>query len=130
VRAARVAHQCDCSGFAKAAPVAVGAELAGQADEIVDTLRAGGKWTKLTDRVAAEAREGAFVLAGPKSGEQAVANRNSHVVVVVDGALAFGTYPPAFWGGLGGTPGHDQTLNFAWEKHDRDRISYTALGSG
>jgi hypothetical protein len=89
-------------------------------------LRSGKSWTVLPDGVAARtsAQAGKFVMAGLKGSEQAHPDVHGHVVVVVDGPLARDTYPTAYWGSLGGQPGRDQTLNFAWTAQDRDRVSY------
>ncbi len=122
------AHRDDCSGFAKAVAALLGVPLAGDADEITQTLRGGGAWTKLADGVAAqaEAAAGKFVVGGLKGSEQRPQNAHGHVVVVVAGALAHGAYPPAWWGSLGGTPGQDETTNLAWTPADRDRVTYAA----
>jgi len=119
-------HQNDCSGFARAVAGQLGVPLQGLADQIVDTLRTGEGWTVLADGVAARAsaQVGKFVMAGLEGSEQAHPDQHGHVVVVVDGPLAHGAYPTAYWGSLGGQPGRNQTLNFAWTAEDRDRISY------
>ena len=44
--------------------------------------------------------------------------------VVGDQPLAHGRYPAAWWGSLGGQPGQDETVNFAWTEADRDRVTY------
>jgi hypothetical protein len=67
-------------------------------------------------------------MAGLKGSEQAHPDQHGHVVIVVDGSLAHDAYPSAYWGGLGGQPGRNQTLNFAWTVADRDRISYAEHG--
>jgi hypothetical protein len=72
----------------------------------------------------ASAQAGKFVMAGPKGSEQAHPDVHGHVVVVVDGPLAHNAYPSSYWGSLGGQPGRNQTLNFAWAVEDRDRFSY------
>ena len=121
-----VAHQGDCNGFVKAVGAKRGVVIAGQADDIVVSLRSGGSWVALADGVAAEASAaaGKFVVGGLKGQEQAVPNVHGHVVVVVDGGLAQGKYPPAYWGSLGGKPGRDKTINWAWTAADRDKVSY------
>ena len=120
------AHRNDCSGFARAVADQLGVTLQGLADQIVDTLRSGPGWRHLADGGAARtsARAGKLVIAELKGSEQARPDPHGHVVVVVDGALARNAYPTAYWGSLGGQPGRDQTLNFAWIPQDRDRISY------
>ena len=120
------AHENDCSGFGRAVAGELGVSLQGLADEIVDTIRVGNGWTALADGVAARAsaQAGKFVMAGMKGSEQTHPDAHGHVVVVVDGPLAHGAYPSAYWGSLGGQPGRNQTLNFAWTAADRDRVSY------
>jgi hypothetical protein len=122
------AHRNDCSGFAHAVAEELGIAIAGLANDMVDILRAGGDWVLLADGPAAAqaAGNGKLVIAGLKGSEQSVPNAHGHVVVVIGGPLAHDRYPPAYWGSLGGTPGHDQTLNFAWTAADRDRVSYAA----
>jgi hypothetical protein len=123
------AHINDCSGFAKAVSASLRVPLAGLADDIVETLRAGGDWAPVAGGVAAEAAAaaGLLVLAGLKGDEQAVHNPHGHVVVVVAGTpLAHGLYPYAYWGSEGGPPGRNQTLNYAWIVQDRDNISYAS----
>jgi hypothetical protein len=120
------AHKGDCSGFARAVADRLAVDLQGSADAIVDALRDSQRWTPLLDGVAAaaSAKAGKLVLGGLKGSEQAHKDQHGHVVVVVDGPLARGAYPSAFWGSLGGSPGRDLTTNFAWVVADRDRISY------
>lgn len=123
------AHRNDCSGFVRAVAAMEGSTLAGQANDIVDTIRAGGQWRRLADGVEADARAlaGDFVIGGLRGDEQARPDPHGHLVVVVGGGeLAHGRYPRAWWGSLGGQPGRDQTVNFAWTAADRDRVSYAA----
>jgi hypothetical protein len=122
------AHSGDCSGFARAVAAALGVELRGLANDIVDTLRGGGDWTALADgpSAAQAATAGKLVIAGLKGSEQADPDPNGHVVVVVAGPLARDKYPSAYWGKLHGTGEKDKTLNWAWTEQDRDRISYAA----
>jgi hypothetical protein len=122
------AHKDDCSGFARAVAGQLGVTLEGLADQIVETLRTDPTWKRLADgRAAAQsAQAGNLVIAGLKGSEQARQDPHGHVVVVVDGPLAQNAYPSAYWGSLGGQPGRDQTLNFAWTVDDRDRIAYAA----
>ena len=111
------AHIGDCSGFADAVAKAVGVGLTGNADTITDTLRAGADgWTVLADGVAAAtaATAGKLVIGGLKGSEQATPDAHGHVVVVVPGPLNRGKYPTAWWGSLGGSPGKNQTINWAW----------------
>jgi hypothetical protein len=123
------AHRNDCSGFACAVAAAQGVPLSGQANAIVDTLRAGGSWRRLTDGVEADGRASAgdFVIGGLRGDEQARPDPHGHIVVVIGGGmLAHGWYPLAWWGSLGGQPGKDQMVNFAWTEADRDRVTYAA----
>jgi len=116
----------DCSAFARAVAGQLGVTLIGIADQIVDTLRTSPDWKPLGDGVAAAqgAKDGYLVIGGLKGAEQAVPNAHGHVVVVVNGPLAHDAYPTAYWGSLGGQPGKDQTLNWAWTEADRDHVAY------
>lgn len=120
------AHKDDCSGFARAVAASFDVELNGLAKDIVEALRAGGEWAKLQDGVAAadSAKAGKLVLGGLRGDEQFEHSNHGHVVVVVDGPLAHGRYPSAYWGSLGGTPAKFETTNWAWTEHDRDRVTY------
>ncbi len=120
------AHKGDCSGFARAVADRLAVELQGVADAIVDTLRSGKGWPPLLNgaAAAASAKAGRLVIGGLKGSEQAHKNGHGHVVVVIDGPLARGAYPSAYWGSLGGQPGRGLTTNFAWTEADHDRISY------
>jgi hypothetical protein len=121
------AHRNDCSGFAKAVATTLDVPLDGMANDIVNTLRSGGNWQVLTDGIAANTRAAAgdFVIGGMRGDEQVNHDVHGHVVVVVgDQPLAHGRYPAAWWGSLGGQPGQDETVNFAWTEADRDRVTY------
>jgi hypothetical protein len=122
------AHSGDCSGFVRAVSADLGVTIDGMANDIVDTLRAGGAWVKLADGRAAlaSAQAGQLVVAGLRGDEQAAPKAHGHVVVVVDGPLARDLYPSAYWGQLGGTGAQDKTINYAWTAHDRDRVTYAA----
>ena len=122
------AHSGDCSGFVHAVGADLGVAIDGMADAIVGTLRAGGPWVKLPDGPAAlaSAKAGKLVIAGLRGDEQAVPNAHGHVVVVVDGPLAHGRYPSAYWGQFGGTGAEFKTINWAWTEQDRDRVTYAA----
>jgi len=122
-------YKGDCSGFAKAVAAALGVPLQGMADDIVNTLRAGGPWTPLADgpAAAAAAAAGLLVLAGLRGDELKVPQQHGHVVVVVTGApLNRGLYPFAYWGSLGAQPGFDQTINWAWTLDDLPNVSYAS----
>jgi hypothetical protein len=118
----------DCSGFAKDVAQHLGVSLDGMADDIVQTLRNGGTWTRLTDGAAAAqaASDGKLVLGGLKGGELRHPQQHGHIVVVVSGDLNRGKYPHAYWGQLGGVGQQDQTINWAWTEDDRDHVTYAA----
>ncbi len=120
------ANSGNCSGFVAAVGQVLGIAIHGQANQIADALSAGGPWTTLADGVAAAEAAGAgkFVVAGLRGDKQAAVSPHGHVVVVVGGALAHGKYPSAYWGRLGGVGEKNQTLNYAWNIHDRDNITY------
>jgi hypothetical protein len=120
------ANKGDCNKFAKAVAKDFDITLTGNADAIVDHVRK--KWRKLADGKAAKkaADDGAFVIAGLKGSEQTPPAANGHVCVVVAGALAHNKYPTAYWGRLGGEGERNKTLNYAWKKVDRDKVTYAA----
>jgi hypothetical protein len=120
------AHTDDCSGFAKAVAACVGVTLTGLANDIVHTIRTAPGWRVLGDgpAAAASAKAGKLVIAGLRGDQQFHPDTNGHVVVVVDGPLAFGKYPTAWWGKLHATGTAGGTLNFAWIEQDRDRVTY------
>jgi hypothetical protein len=111
-------YKTDCSGFVKAVAAELGITLRGQANDITDQIQK-HPWTVLKDGAeAALQATKAFVVAGLK------ASPHGHVVVVVPGALAHGKYPVAYWGQLGGLGKKNTTLNWAWNKEDRDKVIY------
>ena len=120
------AFKGDCSGFARAVAARLNVPLAGLANEIVDHIRA--HWGVLPDGAAAKeaVERGELVIAGLRGDEQKNPSAHGHVVVVVPGEAAFGRYPRAYWGRLGAEGKRDETLNFSWNKRDRDRITYAA----
>jgi hypothetical protein len=122
------AHSGDCSGFVKAVGADVGVTITGQANDIVDTLQAGGDWTQLADGPAAQAaaKAGKLVIGGLRGDEQTKPDANGHVVVVVDGPLNRNLYPTAYWGQLHGIGRQNETINWAWTEQDRDRVTYAA----
>jgi hypothetical protein len=122
-------HEDDCSGFLRAVAEELGIAVAGLANEIVDTIRAGGPWTPLADGTAAEAAaaNGKFVIAGLRGAEQTQPDEHGHVVVIVAGGpLAQDRFPFAYWGRLGGGGERNQTINFAWRHPDCDNVTYAA----
>lgn len=116
------ANQNDCSGFVKDVAADLGINLSGQANEIVDVIQK-SPWTVL--KSGAEAKEkavlGKFVIGGLKD------TPHGHVVVVVDGPLAHGKYPTAYWGSLGGIGKKATTINWSWNKTDRDKVIYSCI---
>ena len=122
------AHKSDCSGFAKAVAARLGVTLTGMADDIVGEI-AVAPWSPIADgpTAAAQAAQGRLVLAALNGADQQVPDAHGHVVVVVQGALAHGLYPTAYWGQLGGVGKKDMTLNWAWREGDRDHVIYGAI---
>jgi len=122
------AHESDCSGFAKAVGIRLGVTLTGMADDIVDEIQQ-APWTPVADgpAAAAQAAQGRFVIAGLKGQDQQAPDPHGHVVVIVQGQLAQGLYPTAYWGRLGGVGKKDTTLNWAWRQGDRDHIVYGVI---
>jgi hypothetical protein len=119
----------DCNQFVKAVGSHFGVTLTGNADAIVTGL-SGPHWTRLANGQAAAqaAREGHFVVGGMTSGD--LGSAHGHVVVVVDGPLAHGLYPSAYWGSLNPSirdkGGLGETVNWSFSKSHRDRITYAA----
>jgi hypothetical protein len=115
----------DCSGFVKDVAADLGISLKGQANEIVDTIQK-KPWTVL--KSGAEAKQkavlGKFVIGGLKD------TPHGHVVVVVDGPLAHGKYPTAYWGSLHGIGKKHTTVNWSWNKNDRDKVTYCCVDIG
>ena len=112
-------NQKNCSGFVKEIASEIGISVTGQANNIVDQLN-GSDWVKCKDGIEArqKAIEGNFVVCGLK------ATQHGHVVVVVSGPLAHGKYPTAYWGSLGGVGKKNTTINWSWNKMDRDLVTY------
>ena len=121
------ADKSDCSAFVRDVAGRLGVEIAGNADAIVDMMRA--DWQRLADGPAAcaAADAGMLVVAGLKGSEQQVPSGHGHVVVVVSGPLAHALYPSAYWGRLGGVGAENQTLNWAWRTGDRDKLTYACV---
>ena len=122
------AHQSDCSGFARAVAARLGVTLTGMANDIVGEIVA-APWSPVADgpTAAAQAAQGRLVIAGLNGADQQVPDAHGHVVVVVQGPLAHGVYPTAYWGQLGGVGKKDMTLNWAWREGDRDHVVYGVI---
>lgn len=116
----------DCSLFVRRVCARLGVVLEGNADSIVTAVR--GTWRLLPNGAAAKraADAGALVIAGLKGSEQVQPSSSGHVAVVVRGPLAQGAYPTAYWGQLGGTGAQGKTINWAWQRVDRDLVTYGA----
>ena len=112
-------NQKNCSGFVKDIASEIGVNVTGQANDIIDQL-AGSGWIKCKDGIEArqKAIEGNFVVGGLK------ATPHGHVVVVVRGPLSHGKYPTAYWGSSGGVGKKNTTINWSWNKTDRDLVTY------
>jgi hypothetical protein len=116
-------HKSDCSGFVRAVAHDLGITLQGLANDIVDQI-CRSPWTSLKhDGIAArqKAEAGYFVVAGLKE------KPHGHVVVITPGPLAHAKYPTGYWGRLHGTGKMNTTINFAWNKQDRDKVFYSYI---
>lgn len=115
-------HKGDCSGFAKAVAGELKISLSGQANEIADQIqKAPWKVLKSGAEAAAQANFGKLVIGGLK------ARPLGHVVIVVAGPLSHGKYPTAYWGSFGGIGKKNTTVNWSWDKDDRDGVIYSAI---
>ncbi len=112
-------HKENCSGYVKEVAEKLGITLIGQANDIVEQIQK-PPWKILESGVDAKlkATNGMFVIAGLK------AERNGHVAIVVPGPLAHGKYPTAYWESLGGVPRKNTTINWSWNRSDRDNVIY------
>lgn len=121
------ANKSDCNAFAKAVASHYGVTLTGRANDIVDQISSPANgWVKLSNGVAAQrkAAEGALVIGGLKGNAMTPPEEHGHVVVVVDGDLAHGAYPTAYWGKLNSVGAKSKTINWAWKAGDRDNVTY------
>ena len=112
------ANQSNCSGFVKAVAADLGIHFSGQANDIIQYIRANWRSAKDGAGAALQAANGFFVIGGLED------EPNGHVVVVVPGALDRGQYPHAYWGTLGGVGKKDETINWSWSAEDRDKVEY------
>ncbi len=117
-------HSDDCSGFVRAVAKELGYSLSGNANSLVDQLD--GTWTKIDRAKAVElAKAGTLVIAGLKSSEQNPPATHGHVVIVVDGVLYNGKYPPVWGGSIGSAQSKGtKTVGEVWRKTDRDAVRY------
>jgi hypothetical protein len=76
------------------------------------------------------ASQGKLVIGGEKSTTHVPPATEGHVVVVVNGTLAMGKYPTAFWGSDDATVRANgdgsKTVNYAWNKNSRDLVTYAS----
>ncbi len=116
------ANKSNCSGFVKSVATSLDISLSGQANSIIKTIGR-SPWTVLKSGVEAntQAGKGMFVVAGLED------SPNGHVVIVVSGTLEHGKYPTAYWGSLGGIGKKNKTINWSWNKSDRDKVVYAAI---
>ncbi len=115
------AHKSDCSGFVKAVAAALGINLAGQANAIIDTM---GRmpWAQLgtdMDAAARYARLDYLVIAGLKE------SAHGHLAVVVP------SVPPlplkGYWGSLGRIGQRDTKLSLSWRAEILPSVQYFAI---
>jgi hypothetical protein len=121
------ANKADCNAFAKAVARKYNVTLSGQANDIVDQIRGSG-WEKITSgpKAAEAAAAGKLVIGALKGSDMTPPEAHGHVVVVVQGPLAHGKYPSAYWGKLGGVGEKNKTINYAWKASDRDKVIFGA----
>jgi hypothetical protein len=122
-------HKPDCSGLVKAVAQRLEIKLTGLADDIVAQIST-SPWSSIEDGIAAckAAEGGKLVVAGLKGADQSKPSSHGHVAVVVKGnPLAHDRYPFAYWERLGGVGKKNETLNWAWNEADRDRIVYGSI---
>jgi hypothetical protein len=121
------ANKADCNAFAKAVARKYNVTLSGQANDIVDQISGSG-WEKITSgpKAAEAAAAGKLVIGALKGSDMTPPEAHGHVVVVVQGPLAHGKYPSAYWGKLGGVGEKNKTINYAWKASDRDKVIFGA----
>jgi len=126
-------YKGDCSGFVRAVCARLDVSIPLQdADGIIRYLSgipAGVERLRSGAEAAQRAEAGALVIGGLRGVEHAPPRTRGHVVVVVDGPVAHGSYPTAYWGMLGGTGERRKTVNYAWREADRDNVSYFCMAS-
>ena len=112
----------DCSGFIKAVAKELGVTLDGNANAIVDTIQK-TPWTILKNGEEAKnkAMAGKLVIAGLK------ASGHGHVAIITLGSLAHDKYPTGYWGKLNGVGKKSTTINWSWNKTDRDKVIYGSI---
>lgn len=128
-----VEFKSDCSGFVKAVVHTVSnSTLEGNANDIVDFLTYTNGWIVLPDGDGKAAKEkadnGWLVVGGMMNGELTPIRSKGHVVIVVTGAIdeVHGKYPAAYWGMFGGVGAKNKSLNFSFNRSDRDKVHFFA----
>ncbi|MBL7894821.1 MAG: hypothetical protein JNK50_05985 [Bacteroidia bacterium] len=118
-------HKAFCNEFVIEVAKKFGVTLSGDADEIVKGLKKDG-WTLIKDGKTAKekADNGWFVVAGLRSDKHDPPRKSGHVAIVVKGELAHDKYPTGWWGSEDNVKGDGLTLNYSWNKKDRDNIVY------
>lgn len=115
-------YKGDCSGLVKAVANDLGLDITGNANAIVDQMGRAPWKTLATGRLAEQsAAAGNFVVAGLK------ATGHGHVAIIVPGALNRGLYPTAYWGKFGSIGKQATTINWSWNRTDRDLVLYARL---
>ncbi len=119
-------HSDDCSGFVRAVAKELGYPLYGNANALVDHLE--GNWKKVDLATAVKlAQDGTLIIGALKSSEHSPPRNNGHVVIVVDGALYNGKYPPVWGGSIAAAQSKGtKTVGEVWRKTDRDAVRYYA----
>jgi hypothetical protein len=119
----------DCAAFVRSVANQCGVILTGNANDICAQIRSAPQRAWSGSDAAARAAEGYLVIAG------LAAPGHGHVVIVVEGPVAEGCYPYAFWGqyqgltvlgktvNVGFTRGHGK-LTYAFQRADCAKVSF------
>lgn len=120
------AHRSNCSGFVKAVAKEIDIlfphpEM--NANQIIDYISSWstGSWWEIgsSKEAGTRADEGYFVLACLKS------EPNGHVAIVTSGHQpAHDKYPRGYWGSLNSVGKKNETMNYSFNKNDRDKATY------
>lgn len=120
----------NCSGFVKAVSSAFNVTLNGQADDIVNQIKA-NNWIRLANGIEAKekADAGLLVIGGLKGNDHILPQSHGHVAIVVSGLLdnIHHKYPMAYWGQLGGIGQKNQPLTHSWNQSSRDKVIYACV---